>query len=76
MKKSLKGTGPQHVETQTSADPRGKSVATAAGDPPRFEDIRTRAYEIYMERGGQSGHELDDWIQAERELQSRVRSNS
>ncbi len=34
----------------------------------REEEIRNRAYEIYLQRGGQSGHELEDWLQAEREL--------
>ena len=31
------------------------------------EEIRTRAYEIYLRRGGQPGYELEDWLQAERE---------
>lgn len=31
--------------------------------------IRIRAYEIYLERGGMPGDELDDWLRAERELQ-------
>ena len=35
---------------------------------PCENDIRCRAYEIYMSRGEQPGHELDDWLQAEREL--------
>jgi hypothetical protein len=30
--------------------------------------IRDRAYEIYLHRGAQPGHELEDWLQAEREL--------
>ena len=34
----------------------------------REEEIRRRAYEIYLERGEQPGRELDDWLQAEREL--------
>jgi hypothetical protein len=33
------------------------------------EDIRVRAYEIYQQRGGSDGHELDDWLQAEIELE-------
>jgi hypothetical protein len=33
------------------------------------EDIRGRAYEIYQQRGGSDGHELDDWLQAEIELE-------
>lgn len=32
------------------------------------EQIRQRAYELYVERGNQSGSELDDWLQAEEEI--------
>ncbi len=35
------------------------------------EQIRQRAYEIYLDRGAAPGFELDDWLQAERELRSR-----
>jgi Protein of unknown function (DUF2934) len=34
----------------------------------REQEIRIRAYEIYLQRGGQPGNELEDWLQAEREL--------
>jgi Protein of unknown function (DUF2934) len=34
----------------------------------RDEEIRNRAYEIYLQRGRQPGYELEDWLQAEREL--------
>jgi hypothetical protein len=35
----------------------------------RLEDrIRHRAHEIYLKRGGAPGSELDDWLQAEREV--------
>ena len=34
----------------------------------REQEIRNRAYEIYLQRGGQPGDELQDWLQAEREL--------
>jgi Protein of unknown function (DUF2934) len=33
------------------------------------EQIRLRAYEICLERGGFPGNELDDWLQAEYELE-------
>ena len=33
------------------------------------QQIRERAYEIFLARGGQNGDELADWIAAERELQ-------
>jgi hypothetical protein len=35
---------------------------------PTAEDIARRAYAIYQERGGIDGADLDDWLQAEREL--------
>ena len=35
---------------------------------PLEEEIRGRAYQIHLERGGQPGHEIDDWLQAEYEL--------
>lgn len=38
---------------------------------PSREEIEVRAYEIYLERGGQDGNELDDWLAAERELTDR-----
>jgi hypothetical protein len=39
------------------------------GNPAPQEEIRRRAYELYLERGEQPGYDLDDWLQAERELQ-------
>jgi hypothetical protein len=35
---------------------------------PSHNDIRSRAYKIYVARGEHPGRELDDWLQAEREL--------
>ena len=35
---------------------------------PSEEQVRARAFAIYLERGRQPGHELDDWLQAEFEL--------
>jgi hypothetical protein len=40
----------------------------SGNDSPSCEQIRLRAYEIYLERGSLPGNELDDWLQAEREL--------
>jgi hypothetical protein len=42
----------------------------------RDEEIRRRAYEIYLERGEQPGGELEDWLQAERELARGVLSRT
>jgi hypothetical protein len=35
---------------------------------PVEERIRMRAHEIYVERAGLDGSELDDWLQAEQEI--------
>lgn len=34
----------------------------------RDELIRHRAYHLYEQHGRQDGHEVDDWLAAEREL--------
>jgi Protein of unknown function (DUF2934) len=36
---------------------------------PSREVIERRAYELYLARGGANGSALEDWLQAERELQ-------
>lgn len=36
------------------------------------EQIEARAHEIYLARGAEPGHELDDWLQAEREIMGWV----
>ena len=35
---------------------------------PTLEQIQSRAYEIYVQRCGAPGNQMDDWLQAEREL--------
>jgi hypothetical protein len=35
---------------------------------PSREEVERRAYEIYEERGKTEGFDVDDWLQAEREL--------
>jgi len=36
------------------------------------EQIRSRAYEIYLARSGAPGDALSDWVQAERELREQA----
>ena len=35
---------------------------------PTAEEIAQRAFEIFLARGEEPGHDLDDWLQAESEL--------
>jgi hypothetical protein len=39
-------------------------------DEPTEEQIRERAYEFYLAGGSQDGHDLSDWLTAERQLKS------
>lgn len=38
---------------------------------PTREQIAQRAYELYQQRGGEHGRDLEDWLTAERELRNQ-----
>jgi hypothetical protein len=42
----------------------------------RHDPIRQRAYELFEARGRDEGRDLDDWLQAERELQNQPDSSA
>ena len=35
------------------------------------EAIQRRAYELHLEHGGAHGRDMDDWLEAEREIQAQ-----
>jgi len=37
-----------------------------------LEQIAQRAYELYEARGREDGHDLEDWLRAEREITGRA----
>ena len=37
------------------------------------DDVRNRAHEIYLGRGGSEGDAVADWLEAEREIRNRSR---
>ena len=39
-------------------------------------DIARRAYDLYHARGREHGHDVDDWLQAERELRTTLPSST
>jgi hypothetical protein len=43
---------------------------------PSAEQIRQRAYEIHLERGGVHGRDQDDWLEAERDLTQKYRTDA
>ncbi len=60
------------------AQQTGKHPQLINTEPQNAEEaIRTRAYELYEERGREVGHELDDWLRAEQEVtQRRIRTTA
>jgi hypothetical protein len=54
--------------TNTRATSTRMTEAPSGGNSVGQERIRCRAYEIYLEHGEHPGNELEDWLQAEREL--------
>ena len=38
--------------------------------------IARRAYALYLARGREDGHEVEDWLQAERELQETINASA
>jgi hypothetical protein len=57
--------GPRR-ETPNAVTPESSSATRQPSD----EDIRVRAYQRYLERGGSHGMEFDDWVEAEKELKT------
>ena len=39
---------------------------------PTHDQIASRAFEIYVSRGGEHGHDAGDWFEAERQLKLEV----
>ena len=69
------------AKARRQADP---TVTTAADRSPRSRpdqlatitdaDITRRAYELYLARGCADGHDVEDWVQAKRELHDATRA--
>jgi len=45
-----------------------RSAPQTAEGHPTCEEIELRAHQICVERGGAHGQDVEDWLQAEREL--------
>jgi len=63
---------PDSPESKSDASASGPGLAPSGVSlPPDLnERIARRAYEIARQRGFAPGHELDDWLQAEREIEA------
>ena len=58
---------------KSSHDSQGVASRYHQTDGPSLnEQIRSRAFELYVERGKQPGDGVADWLQAEREYHERA----
>jgi hypothetical protein len=52
----------------SAAADRSSNVLIDGTSRIAMHDVARRAYELYLARDREDGHDLDDWLQAEREL--------
>jgi len=41
------------------------------GERPTHDEIQRRAYEIFVQNGRRSGHDIENWLEAEAQLKGR-----
>ena len=46
-------------------------IVKAGATPPTKQEIAAEAYALYLANGARDGRDLDDWLEAERELTAR-----
>jgi hypothetical protein len=69
----MKNTGRKTIRAKASAPKSVKAATTSSAikRAPTVEEIAKRSYELYLGRGGVTGHEVEDWLAAEAELLGR-----
>lgn len=67
-------TSKKTPESKSNPSKQVSSVGALATSSVDLQDaIRERAYELYQQRGGRDGSDMEDWIRAEREVLERLR---
>ena len=66
-------SGRKTVKAKESAAKSVKAVSGkgASAPAPTSAEIAKRSYELYLARGAQPGHEVEDWLAAEAELSGK-----
>ena len=69
----MKIIGREKVKGEKTSAPKAvkagaeNTASRATRRAPTHEEIARRAYEFYLERGGEHGHAEEDWARAESE---------
>lgn len=63
---------PESPESKSDASASGAGIEPTSATMPRqlHEQIERRAYELAEQRGFRPGQEVEDWLQAEREIET------
>jgi hypothetical protein len=64
-------SAPIDAAADMSTHVAGVNTGPATPDGPTYDEIADAAYHRYLRRGGQNGADVDDWVEAERELRAR-----
>lgn len=70
IEKSSARTSNELSEATAESAADSQPTATTAGtrSAPSREEIALRAYQLYLARGSEPGHDSEDWLSAEAEL--------
>ena len=66
----------RNTQTTSKSILRSNVAEEGRSNGASLPEIRNRAFEIHIERGGIHGSDLDDWLQAERELQGKYKKSN
>ena len=72
MPKSAKQRTDNVLTMPATESPTAVAVASGVTEG----DIARRAFELYCDRGREDGHDVDDWLNAERELRDASSSSA
>jgi hypothetical protein len=67
---------PRKLEVVKNESRRNGAVPSNVVPINLEDEIRRRAYELYLQRGPASGTEAEDWLTAEREVRQRYHQQS
>ncbi len=71
----MNNTGRKTVKGEKTSAPKKAtskvSTTAAAKTAPTHDEIAKRSYELFLDRGGEHGHDAEDWARAEAELLGR-----
>ncbi len=72
MQKSARRRTDNVLTMPAVESPIGVAIASGVTEG----DIARRAFELYCDRGYEDGHDVDDWLTAERELRNAASSSA